>query len=149
MHADFAHCLKAVQITRVIDSALAKVFPAAPWLTLPIAAGEVVAALSEALSPEWVVERETDYDGEVSIVAVPINDNEQTPAFMLYEKDGQARVAMIRCDEWEHDHGFTSFRQAMDAFVLEARASASDDGSLPRLRQSARSCRQVELQFGR
>jgi hypothetical protein len=109
-------------MTHALDDGLTKAFSATPWLLQPTEQGDMVAVLSAALGSDWVVERETDSEGEVSIIALPTEELNGTPAFILYEKDGKARVATIRGDEWECDHGFNGFRQGVDAIIAEARA---------------------------
>jgi hypothetical protein len=115
---------KAVLMTHVVHDGLIKAFANSPWMLLPARHKEVVSELAEALGPDWVVEREIDFEGEVSIIALPIIDAAPAPTFILYEKAGRAHVATIRFDRWENDRGYNSFQQATDAFVAEARASA-------------------------
>jgi hypothetical protein len=109
-------------MTHALDDGLTKAFSETPWLLKPAEHGDVLAVLSAALGSDWAVERETDSEGEISIIALPAEESNGTPTFVLYEKDGQARVATIRGDEWECDHGFNGFRQAVDAIIAEARA---------------------------
>jgi hypothetical protein len=82
----------------------------------------VVAVLKEALGGSWVVERETDCTGEVSIIAFPVGENEGTPSFILFESEGRARLATISSDEWNGDRAFDSFPEAVSAFITEALA---------------------------
>jgi hypothetical protein len=117
-------------MTHPHNQGLINIFPAAPWLLLPATAGEVVSVLSTALGADWAVERETDCEGEVSIIALPAGDVGRLPAFILYEKNGQTRIATVRSDEWERDRGFASFRQAVDALIVEARASSNAEQRL-------------------
>ena len=112
-------------MTHAAYDGLTKAFPDAARMLLPVPRQEVVAALSEALGPDWAVERETDYEGEVSIIALSTLDLERMPAVILYEKEGMAHVATMKCDEWENDLSFASFQQATDAFIAEARASSN------------------------
>jgi hypothetical protein len=111
--------LEAVPMTHTVGDGLTKAFAAVPWLFEPAAFGEVVAVLSEALGPDWTVGRETDCEGDVSIIALSTLDAEGMPAFILYEKDGKTHVATVKDDEWECDRRFDSFRQAIDAFIAE------------------------------
>ncbi len=59
----------------------------------------------------WNVHREVDYQGEVSIVVLPVDDD-SGPAFVLYEKDGAARVGTVSGDEWTRDEGFFDVQAA-------------------------------------
>jgi hypothetical protein len=112
-------------MTHALDDGLAKAFSAALWLLQPAELGDVIAVLSDALGADWVVERETDYTGEMSIIAFPASDQDARPTFVLYEADGQTHVATIRGDEWASDHGFNRFRQGVDAIIAAAKASPS------------------------
>jgi len=109
-------------MTHAIKYDLANAFPAAPWLFLPAELGEVVGVLKAALGEGWVVERATDWEGETSIIAFPVTQDEGTPSFILFESDGHARLAMISSDKWEWDQGFTSFQETVTAFIAEAQA---------------------------
>jgi hypothetical protein len=114
------------------DDGLAKAFPAIPWLFQP-AAPDVIAVLSNALSTDWVVARETDYEGRMSVITLPALGKEKLPSFILYERDGQTHVATITGDEWANDRCFDDFRQAVSVVVGIARA-ASIDGECDRQR---------------
>jgi hypothetical protein len=107
------------------DNSLCTTFPTARWLFQPAAFDDIVAVLSEALGQEWEVERETDCQGEVSIILLPTIDDGTKPAFILFEKSGRTRVGTIMADKWQCDRGFESFGQGVDAVVAQARASAS------------------------
>ncbi len=78
------------------------------------ASHDVLVELSAALAPGWDVEQATDYLGEVSFVALPVGDDSDAPAFILYEKDGTARVATMHGDDWEDDLVFTTCQQAIN-----------------------------------
>ncbi len=111
-------------MTHDVHDGLIKAFPNSPWMLQRTPRKEVVSMLSKALGSGWVVEREIDADGDVSIIALPFIDDEPTPTLILYEKAGRTHVATIRCDRWENDRGYNSFQQATDAFIAAARASA-------------------------
>jgi hypothetical protein len=72
--------------------------------------------LSATLGPTWGVYRETDCEGEVSIIVLPVADDAK-PAFLLYEKGGVARVATVAGDDWEGDQGYPSFHDAVAAII--------------------------------
>jgi hypothetical protein len=79
----------------------------------------VLEVLSEALGPTWTVHRETDCNGEISIIVLPAADDAE-PVFVLYEKDGLAHVATVCEDAWEGDRGFFSFQDAVAGIIAEA-----------------------------
>jgi hypothetical protein len=120
----FSICLeKVAPMKRLFDPCVTEAFSAAPWLFEP-GLGDVSALLSQALGADWTVEREIDCEGHVSIIALPEDETDGTPSFILYEKDGLARVATVKCDEWVNDWGFDSFLTAVYKFIAEALASA-------------------------
>jgi hypothetical protein len=94
-----------------------KAGPAAPGLFQPAVVDEAIKVLSEALGIDCAVGQETDYEGEVSIVIFPIADVWGTASFILFERDGHPRVAMIRRDVWEWDQGFADLREAVNALI--------------------------------
>jgi hypothetical protein len=79
---------------------------------------DIIVVLSETLGPRWSVHRETDYNGEVPVIALPIKDD-ATPAFILYEKEGVVRVATVKGDDWEGDQCFRNFQHAVAAIIAE------------------------------
>jgi hypothetical protein len=68
------------------------------------------------LRPTLSVERETECQGEVSIIILPIAD-ESKPAFVLYERRGMACVAAVAEDDWEGDQVYASFQDAVAAVI--------------------------------
>jgi hypothetical protein len=80
--------------------------------------------LAGALGPIWSVHREADHEGEVSIVVLPADDD-PGPAFILYEKDGLARVGTVSSDEWISDEGYFGIRAALEAIVAKAAAATA------------------------
>ena len=112
-------------MTQPVNYDLTKAFPAAPWLFQPAELGEVVAVLKDALGDDWVVERETDCAGEVSIIAFPVGEDEGTPSFILFESEGRARLAAVSSDTWKWHQAFASFPEAVSAFIAEALAYQS------------------------
>jgi hypothetical protein len=108
-------------MTHVYDG-LTKAFPTTPWLFQP-ATPDVVAVLSEALGADWAVERETDCEGEVSIIALSTIAVEGAPSLILFENDGQACVATMNGDDLGWKRRFSSFQQAIDAFIAAAQAA--------------------------
>ena len=78
--------------------------------------------LKDALGDGWVVERVTDYMGEISIIAFPVAEHEGTPSFILFETEGRARLAAVKSDAWGSDQSFASFSEAVSAFIAVARA---------------------------
>jgi len=79
---------------------------------------DVLVVLVEALGPAWSVRREIDYEGEVSIIVLPVAD-ETDPGFLLYEKEGLACVATITGDDWVGDQGFATFQEAISAIITK------------------------------
>lgn len=106
-------------MTHTIDNVLSKAFAHSPWLFAHDVPRDAIMVLSEALGPRWAVQRETDCDGEVSIIVLPIAD-EAKPAFVLYEKEGVARVATVVGDDWEGDQGFANFPDAVATIIAAA-----------------------------
>ena len=104
-------------MTPTIDI-LNRTFARASWLFESESPRDVIVRLSEALGPSWTVHRETDCEGEVSIIVLPLADDVE-PAFVLYEKEGVARVAAVAGDDWEGDQGFASFQQAVAGIITE------------------------------
>jgi hypothetical protein len=78
---------------------------------------DVVALLSAGSAGAWDVEPEVDPSGDVSIVVLPACDDPAMPTFLLYQKDGAARVATIRHEIWEDDRAFPGCRQAAAAII--------------------------------
>jgi hypothetical protein len=106
-------------MAHAINRDLSKVFAHASWLLPREPARDVVEVLSEGLGPGWTVHRETDCEGDVSVIALPA-DEEAIPAFILYEKGGVARVATVRGDDWEGDWSSPSFELAIAMIITEA-----------------------------
>jgi hypothetical protein len=107
-------------MTHAVDDGLAKAFPAAPWLFQP-APSDTLVVLAKALGGDWDVMRETDCEGEVSIIALSAIEADWMPSLILYEKDGTRHVAMVRGDEWRGERSFRTLEQATDAFIAMAR----------------------------
>jgi hypothetical protein len=103
-------------MTHAIDTILSRTFPHASWLFASETPRDVIVALSEALGPMWGVYRETDCEGDVSIIVLPLDDDAK-PAFVLYERGGAARVATIAGDDWEGDRGYSGFQDAVAAII--------------------------------
>ena len=99
---------------------LSEAFWGAPWLLQPDI-GDVAAALSVALGAGWTVVRETDCEGDVSIVALPGGDPDNATSFILFERDGSVFLAAVSNDHWAWERRYTGFRAAMDALVAAAR----------------------------
>ncbi len=101
------------------------VSPAYPPLD-PGAPLDITALLQAALTGDWSVERECDPMGEVSFVVLPIQDTDGTPSFILFEKDGLPRLAMVTDDVWEEEAGFTTWQQTIAALAMAARATTRE-----------------------
>lgn len=95
-------------MTPLVDVSLTKSFPAAPWLFQP-AGPDAVAVLVAALGPEWTVERETHRKGDTAIIVLSAREPEDGPSFILYERDGQARLATMQGDDWQREQRFARF----------------------------------------
>ena len=80
-------------------------------------ASDVMVWLSAGASGAWEVEQEIDPAGEVSVIVHPTYDDPALPTFVLYEKDGGARVAVVRHDVWETERVFSSCEQAASSII--------------------------------
>ena len=90
------------------------------WLFLPAHSFDIVATLSDALGPAWLVQRETDCEAEMSILAMASGDDDNAlPTFVLYERDGLVHVATVQNEVWRPMHGFISPQEAVTAIVAE------------------------------
>jgi hypothetical protein len=74
--------------------------------------------LSEALGPRWCVQKEVDYEGEVSIIVLPADDD-VGPVFILWQTDDQVHVATVRDDKWEARESHSSIQTAVSDIVSE------------------------------
>jgi len=114
-------------MTQVLDNAEVADSARRFWLTETAATLDAAAVLSAALAPKWSVQREVDYVGEVSIILLPAHDHptiehRALPSFILFEKDGQARVATVTEDQWVADQGFRDIQPAVTAIIAAAAA---------------------------
>ena len=99
------------------------------WLCQPTAPLDIVATLSKALGSAWIVQREIDCEGEVSVVALAVRDDETMPAFILYEADGLAHVATVKHDKWQSGRAYAMAEEAVAAIVcLTAATSETNVG---------------------
>jgi hypothetical protein len=103
-------------MTHAIDNILSRTFPQAPWLFAAGSRCDVITVLSEALGPKWRICRETDYEGDVSIIVLPLDDD-VAPTFVLYEKRGVTCVATVTGDNWDGNQGFACFQEAAVAII--------------------------------
>jgi len=85
---------------------------------------DVVTSLAAARAGAWEVEQNFDPAGDMSIIVLPTSDDPTLPTFMLYEKHGLARVAVIRDDIWESDRAFPTGSKALAAMVAATAASS-------------------------
>lgn len=97
-----------------IDPVPCKTPAAFAWLPATRLDRDVLDKLAEALGPMWSVHRETDSNGETSIVVLADDDG---LAFLLYEKGGLVRVGTVSGDEWTNDEGFFGIQAAIDAII--------------------------------
>jgi hypothetical protein len=75
-----------------------------------------------ALGPAWTVDQEIDYAGDVSIIVLPANVEDEKPAFVLFEKNGCVHVATISADEWVSESSFFDAGEAAEMLISAARA---------------------------
>lgn len=73
-------------MTQVIEFNSAKVLPTDFWLLQPAGLGDTACLLSNALGPEWVVERVSDCEGDLSIMVFSSRDPDAMPTFVLLSK---------------------------------------------------------------
>lgn len=105
-------------MTRPVETTQPYLRPMPASLRLPARPFDIHAALSEALGAGWLVQRETNPDGEVSILVMAADDETNVlPTFMLYECDGLVQVATVQDDAWQHLSGFASAQAAVVAVV--------------------------------
>ncbi len=101
-----------------IDAVLTIPYPRSAGFLTADAEREAVEMLTEALAPVWTVYKETDYQGEVSIIALPADDND-VPAFILFEKNGRPHMAKVRGDEWESEESCASVEAAIAGIIAQ------------------------------
>ena len=105
-------------MTRPAETTQPRPRPMPASLRLPACACDIHAALSRVLSPDWIVQRETNPDGEMSILVMAADDETNVlPTFMLYECDGLVQVATVQDDAWQHLSGFASAQAAVAAII--------------------------------
>lgn len=105
-------------MTRPVETTQPRPRPMPASLRLPARAFDIHAALSGALGPQWIVQRETNSDGEVSILVMAADDETNVlPTFMVYERDGLAQMAIVQDDAWRSTSGFASAQAAVAAIV--------------------------------
>ena len=115
--------LSAQTDSRLKERALISVIDqndASAWLGDAVSPVDAIALLSPILASTWEVVREVDPVGEISVVVFSTADDPVMPTFILFEKGGQAVVAIIRDDVWESEQGFASYQQAISAILIEA-----------------------------
>ena len=105
-------------MTRPAVTARRRLSPMPASLRLPARPFDIHAALSKALGANWLVQRETSPNGEVSILAMAADDEDNVlPTFMLYERDGLAQVASVQDDAWQSLSGFANAEAAVVAII--------------------------------
>ena len=105
-------------MTRPVETTQPYLRPMPASLRLPARPFDIHAALSEALGAGWLVQRETNPDGEVSIVVMAADDQTNVlPTFVLYEQDGLAQVASVQDDAWQSLSGFANGQAVVAAVV--------------------------------
>ena len=105
-------------MVRAVDSVLSRAFGPTAWLLPHKPRHDVTTVLAKALGPAWSVQRQTDCEGEVSIIVLPLDDSAEA-AFVLYERDGVVRVATIAGDDRDGDRGFSGLQAAVAAIIAE------------------------------
>ena len=116
-------------MTRPAETTQPRLRPMPASLRLPARACDIHAALSSALSPDWIVQRETNPDGEMSILVMAADDETNVlPTFMVYECDGLVQLATVQDDAWQSPSGFATPQTAVAAIVA-AIASLSNTPS--------------------
>lgn len=97
------------------------------WPCLSAVPLDIVTALSQGLGSAWVVEREIDCQGEISIIVLGAGEDDadnSLPTFIFYERDGLMQVATVTNDEWRAQRSFES-AQAAVAMVIAKTACLS------------------------
>lgn len=89
-------------------------------LWLPLGLDSSVSVLSDALGIHWVVERWSDCGGDLSIIVFSSRDPDVLPTFLLFQQDGETRLATVENDEWTTDGSFRSLRHAVDVLIARA-----------------------------
>jgi hypothetical protein len=108
-------------MTPAIDNIFSTTFASSSWSFATEAPRDVIVELSEALGPIWSVCRESDCEGDVSIIVLPLDDD-AAPTFVLYEKRGVACVATVSGDDWDGVQGFAGLQEAVAAIIAAASA---------------------------
>lgn len=94
------------------------------WLQNAQTSFDVAATLTSALTPSWLVEREIDPDGELSIVVLPDGENSDRPTFLLYEENGLVQVSAFRGEDWQRRQAFRTCQRAVAAIIAAANSPA-------------------------
>jgi hypothetical protein len=111
---------KEVQMIHGIEAAAAR-FPAIRTPPRPAQRRfDAQSELTAELTPAWQVEQAVDYVGEVSYIALPVSDDPDMAAFILYERGGRAHIATIQRDEWQNGRSFATLNQAVNALIARA-----------------------------
>ena len=103
--------------------------PEASWtmsLLDPQRDDTILQSIRAALGPTWSVEQEIDYLGEISIIAMPDDDEAAHPTLILFEKQGQAHVGVVHNDNWDSLIAFATRSAAVAALIdsgLKAQAN--------------------------
>ena len=87
------------------------------WLREGVAPFDVVEALLESLQGDWLVERETDPAGDLSVIVMSVRDDAALPTFLLYEEDGLAQVATVSGDTWRSKSAYPTCQRAVAAIA--------------------------------
>ena len=88
-----------------------------------------ILGLAKALGPDWVVERWSGCDRDLSVIVFSEHNPDDMPTFVLFEQDGVTRLGTVEEDEWTADLSFRNRQPAVDALVARAAvASRSSHG---------------------
>jgi hypothetical protein len=108
---------------RLADQKYTRTLDAERWLREVMLPLDVVATLSDALSPAWTVEREVDPSGELTIVVLQAGDGRRPrSAFAFYEDDGRVHVGTIKGETWQSTRAFPTSHSAVAAIISAATA---------------------------
>ncbi len=90
------------------------------WMSDARSKIDVVGTLTSALTPFWMVEREIDPAGELSVVVLPVGDSSDRPTFVLYEENGLVQVSTFTGETWLSRRIFRTCERAVAGMIATA-----------------------------
>jgi hypothetical protein len=122
-------------MTHVVDKNDVQTVADEAWLRDARSDFDAGAVLTNALHPDWTVEREIDPSGEVSIVVLPTLGTAGRLTFVMYEEDGLVWLSTFHGEDWQRRQSFRTCLRAVAAIVA-ATAQASSTSRTTRARSS-------------